>query len=331
MFNSLASFQNFSPRSGAPAIKQGAPAIKQGARADKQGALAIKNGLAAAKSRLQVVGAEGFSPFETAPSMADQCLLEAMATELHHMALVTAVAASGVNTFNGRLPLIKLASLTPYAAPDLALIESLSSMALDAMAGRTGLDALSGYLGAVADGRQAFHNCADELHFLGEVRAVVVHRRHLTDCWQQACRQAILALVEVEDVMAGSMPEAFLQNHKVLNGLLYSASQGFKPCVDTANQLFMPPLPQQRRWPRKSVLQTCVVTIGGKKSSAFIRDVSAGGLGLEHMTPVPRGTRLSICMESGRSLAGTIAWSRDKSAGLKFYTPLLPSDPLIRG
>ena len=317
MFNSLASFQNFSPRTGAPAIKEGAPAIRQG--------------LAAARPRLQVVGVKGFYPFETAPAKADQCLLEAMATELHHMALVTAVATSGVNTFNGRPPLIKLASLTPYAAPDLALIESLSSMALDAMAGHTGLEALSGYLGAVADGRQAFHNCAGELHTLGEVRAIVVHRRHMTDCWQQACRQAILALVEVEDVMAGAMPEAFLQNHRVLNGLLYSASQGFKPCVDAANQLFMPPLPQQRRWPRKSVLQTCVVTIGGKKSPAFIRDVSAGGLGLDQMPPVPRGTRLSIVMESGRGLAGSIAWSRDKSAGLKFYTPLLPSDPLIRG
>lgn len=259
-------------------------------------------------------------------------LTEGLIIECHHTALTTAVAASGINMLNAPGAPIAFPDIMPYAMPDLALLRSLKSMAIEGLIGAGDLHALNSYLESLSLGRLVFEHYADEVRTLGADRAAILYQRPLTGQWQQACRQAVLALAELELVMGTDMPEPYLQNHQVLNGLLNSAAEGFKPCIDAnSNQLFMPPLPQQRRWPRQSVLQNCSVTIAGKVTNAFIRDASAGGLGLDHMPAVSRGTSLSVEMENGRRLTGAIVWSRNTAAGLKFSKPLLPSDPLIRG
>lgn len=258
-------------------------------------------------------------------------LAEGLIAELHYTALVTAVATSGVNTLFGPEVPVSSASVEPYASFDLSLMRSLKSMSVEMLAGADDLFSLEVFLDELDESQQAYCSFADDIPVISEDRAVILHRRQLTSSWQSSCRAALSALRELENALSGQLSEPYLQNHCVLNGLLESSAGGFKPCLDEHGQLYMPPLPQKRRWPRFSVLQECRVKLKGREIKAFIRDASAGGLGLDRMPNVELGTSLTIVTQSGRLLTGTVVWRQNASAGLKFCKPLHPSDPLMRG
>jgi len=268
----------------------------------------------------QNCGTIGFTP-----------LVEGLTIELHQTAVLSAVVTSAVNTLFGPGQPADPKHIFTYALADLTLLRSLKSMVADTLPGGTRQPALLALLQSLSDSQDAFVWYADEIETLGQDRASIVHRRSLTEAWKRTCRLTIEALNELEHLLDDQLPEPYLQNHKVLFGLLNSAAQGFKPCIDSNGGLFLPPLPQQRRWPRLSVLQKCTVAFRGISSPAFIRDASAGGLGLDKMPAVECGTHLTVEMETGRSLQGTVVWTRNTSAGVQFLKPLLPSDPLLRG
>jgi hypothetical protein len=266
------------------------------------------------------------------PGDVNLCSLgEGLVAELQYAALVTAVVTSAVNTLFGPEAPVSSASVEPYASLDLSLLRSLKTMSVEMLGGSDDLFSLRVFLGELDESQQAYRCFDDDIPVISEDRAIILHRRGLTGSWQRSCRAAVSALRELETVMSGKLSEPYLQNHRVLNGLLKSSAQGFKPCLDERGQVFMPPLPQKRRWPRFSVLQTCMVTLNGEQNPAFIRDASAGGLGLDRMPNVALGTFLIIETESGRLLTGSVVWSQNGSAGLKFFKPLLASDPLMGG
>jgi len=80
--------------------------------------------------------------------------------------------------------------------------------------------------------------------------------------------------------MPVELPDLYTQNTRVISALLTGASNGLRPCLNGDGKLYVPPLPQRRRWPRRTVLQNCVIFSAGNLQSAFVRDASAGGLGL---------------------------------------------------
>lgn len=264
------------------------------------------------------------------PDAAYASLCEGLTSEAQYAASLTAVAASGINTLNSQ-DAIPATAIAGFATPDLGLLRKLQTMAQHASNNGGEFMALTLFVDSHLSGQYAFEDFAREIYALGGERAAIVHQRSLADIWRNACRRAVLALNELETELAPHLSGLYLQNNQVLLGLLKSAAQGFKPCLDQNGELSLPPLPQQRRWPRLSVLQNCQVTIGGERFDAFVRDVSTGGMGLERTPPVFKGTSLSVEMQTGRKLSGVVVWSREAQAGLKFYRPLLPSDPLIRG
>lgn len=138
-------------------------------------------------------------------------------------------------------------------------------------------------------------------------------------------------LEEIDAIAGAALPEIYKQNSNVLKGLLAGARTGWRPCVDAAGRIVLPPLPQQRRWPRKAVLQSCILHHKGAQIPAYVRDVSAGGLGLDRVPRLPRGDALRVVLECGRTFTGSVAWSSGVSAGLKFVAPLMPTDPLLFG
>ena len=269
--------------------------------------------------------------FDAKPDTTSQLspLIERLTSETHHVMALTAVAASGMNAISESGVRAWPDGLMTYATPDLSLIQQLIALAKQNSHNQCDFEELNVFLLSHLEGRQALEWYAAEAGVLGAGRAMIVHRHNLKRAWQHACRQAVFALHEIEEATVLALPDLYLQNNRVLSGLLNSAANGFKPCISQDNELIMPPLPQQRRWPRQSLLQNCVVTFGGKSRSAFVRDVSAGGLGLDRMPTVLPGQLISVELESGRMLTGTIAWCQDRSAGMTFGKALLPSDPLI--
>lgn len=258
-------------------------------------------------------------------------LTEGLITETHYAALLTAVATSGVNALTGSSTQLCPAELAPFVRTDFAVFRHLQVMVTEASAG-VRFEAIPAFIEASEQGSEAYQRFIDDVPSLGDVRACVLHRHALAQGWRTACVAALAALDELQLAMGQNMPPSYVANYSVLKGLLRGSSEGFKPCLDARNQLFLPVLPQQRRWPRHSVLQACVVIWDGTRHAAFVRDASAGGLGLEQMpAALVRGASLTVEMACGRTLSGTIAWSRDKAAGLKFLRPLVLSDPLIRG
>jgi PilZ domain len=271
-------------------------------------------------------------PFKRPSGQLSLCpLTEGLISEIHHAALVTAVVTSGINTFYGPANPISSGALDQYASQDLTLLHHLKTMSLETLNRADDLYSLSAFLAELGQSQQAYRRFASDVPVIAEHRAIIVHRHGLTSMWQRTCRAALPALQELEGVAASALTERNLQNHHVLSALLKSAAQGFRPCLDENGQLYLPPLPQKRRWPRLSVLQTCFLEFGTRRKLAFIRDVSAGGMGLDQIPKVALGTELTVEMESGRRLTGTVIWTRASSAGLKFFKPLLPSDPLISG
>ncbi len=259
-------------------------------------------------------------------------LSEGLISEFHYACLVAAVVTSGVNTlYDGPEAAQPFASAGQYAGLDQSLLRTLITVSAETPNGADELISVNAFLAELDESQQVYRLFSSDIPVISEQRAIVVHRHGLITHWQRTCRAALQAITELESVMSGELPEAYVQNHGVLRGLLKSAAQGFKPCLDESGELYMPPLPQKRRWPRFSVLQKCVLQFGTKRTKAFIRDVSAGGMGLDHMPPIAPGTELTVEMDSGRHLVGKIIWTRDSTAGLKFIKPLLATDPLIRG
>ncbi len=257
-------------------------------------------------------------------------LFECLVSELHSAAVMAAVITSGVEVL-GNLQPASAGNLAAYAATDLDLFGSLLTVAVAESDSAQTFDAMRDFLGAYKDAQGTFAQYVSEAKTLGEARASVVHRQNLTSAWRQVCQDTMASLQEFEVFLGDGLPDIYKLNHKVLTGLLKRAAHGTRPCIDAINgSLVIPQLPQQRRWPRLSVLQTCRLTIAGETREAFVRDVCVGGIGLDRVPPLECGTVLKVDIESGRTLIGTVVWSRNGSAGMKFVKPLLPADPLIR-
>lgn len=259
-------------------------------------------------------------------------LNEAIVCQFDALAAKTALVTSAVNallcpdiTFSGgdisrHLPstqsrLLPLVTVLSQDSGDPTLLETVSAL-LDDM-------------------QQCQANVAhflDDERVIGWPRAVVLHQHQLARCWQALAFQIAQCLESTKITLRWNLTRENWQNASVLTSLLRSASNGFTPCINDAGTLVMPVLPQQRRWPRFSVLQNCTVTLLNQTFQALLRDASAGGLGLDQMPVTPRtGSEITIATETGRSLSGTIVWSNGTRTGVAFASPLPENDPLLLG
>jgi len=80
---------------------------------------------------------------------------------------------------------------------------------------------------------------------------------------------------------------------------------------------------------RRYILENCLVKTDRQTFSAYARDVSTGGLGLERVPKLPPGKRLTIKLPTGRLFTGRVRWYKNACAGIEFDTPLNLQDPLL--
>ena len=72
---------------------------------------------------------------------------------------------------------------------------------------------------------------------------------------------------------------------------------------------------------RRTVSQNGLMTVAGKSFRVFVRDVSAGGFGLEQVPILHAGTGAIVEISTGRRFSGTIAWYKLGRAGVRFTRP----------
>lgn len=256
-------------------------------------------------------------------------LLEHLLSELHATAVCVAVVTTAANALNDWHSVIRpcdIARFAPDEAPMRMLLPVLIAHDVIDAAMTAGITAFFAELAVARTGLDAF---LDECEALTLPRAAILHARALQAEWRTLAQETRTLILNLEDQTATPLPDLHCQNTRVVSALLSGAANGFKPCLDDAGRLYVPPLPQKRRAPRRAVLQNCLVHGPHNLQTGFVRDASAGGLGLGRIAGLKRGDRVRVDFVCGRQFHGTIAWVTGASAGLRFDTPLSPGDALV--
>lgn len=258
-------------------------------------------------------------------------LIETIICTLDRLAADAATVTSGVNTLQNPVGALKPGEIQKF----LPTVDQKLANLMAALDDGEDLTALicstEGFVSVLEDGCRTVQDFVREEPVLGRERVRILYGDRLARTWQHACRMAVDLMNSTNADMRFILPLTYRQNAAVLTSLLSGAANGLCPCLDETRHLYLPQLPQQRRWPRRSVLQNCTVECKGQIYDAFIHDASAGGLGLGKLPKLPRNTPLRVTTESGRKFDCVVAWANDGRVGVKFPTLLAQNDPLISG
>jgi PilZ domain len=259
----------------------------------------------------------------------NQRLFEHLISEVHGVAVdiaVVATAANALNDWRARTEPADIARFAPHAGTLEGLLPVLDAHHI--LSNQASADLLA-FMGALTAARATLDAYLDDCDVISAERAGPVHGRSLGIRWRALALEARQLLVALETACPAPLPELFSQNTRVVCALLSGAGNGLKPCLDENGRLYVPPLPQRRRAPRRTVLQNCLVNGPDHVQTGFIRDASAGGLGLGRISSLKRGDRVRIDLANGRQLHGVVAWVTGSSAGVRFDVALEPTDSLI--
>lgn len=256
---------------------------------------------------------------------------EALVSEVHATAVSVAVITSAINSFSDWKVFIDPSSVAAFAPETGALVALLRF--LDEADPPFEFDApfIAEFIQGVDAGIAPLNDYLADCRIIGSPRSGTLHGGRLKPVWQPLCRLSAILVQAWHDKSPVTLPEIYGQNVHVLTGLLAGAAAGFRPCLNANGKLYVPPLPQKRRWPRRAVLENCKVFCAGKARTAFVRDASAGGLGLDRVAGLKRGDAVTVELSTGRQFGGIITWTSGSEAGMKFTQPLAPTDPLIAG
>lgn len=258
-------------------------------------------------------------------------VFEALVCETHTAALLTAAMTSVANTLKNLSSARTEAELGPYMPHDPTVVIAFRRWASEAGISIATLSSLASYFADLEPARRQTGRYFSDANVIGTDRAAALHQFALTGVWRGVCRSAISAIKHLNTEIEDRLPELYALNAGVLVRLLEAAAGGQSPCVDARGQLYLPVLPQRRQTSRRMVGQAAMVTVDGAKFRAYVRDVSAGGFGLDSVPRLELNRSAVIETATGRRFTGTVAWSKGGRAGIKFMRPLTPNDPLLWG
>jgi hypothetical protein len=257
-------------------------------------------------------------------------ILEAFVCETHSAALLAATITSAVNAFKRQDVDKSEAALRPYVPREPALISVLRNGMLETDLDEDTLAVISDFFDDLAPARIALDQFFADANHIGAERASALHLLPLGNSWRRACEDALVAARQLHGYL-GRLPPQYTSNSQVLIELLQDAAHGGSPCLNDEGQIFIPDLPQRRRTARRTICQPCTITYNRTTATAFVRDVSPGGFGLERVPALVPKSLVLIELPSGRRFTGVVAWCDGSSAGVRFSRTLLPNDPLLSG
>jgi hypothetical protein len=258
-------------------------------------------------------------------------LLETIVTDTHTAALLTATIASFANAMHLSGTVRSQAELQMYLPRDTVLLPGFQRWASEAGLSRSAAESVSAFFADLGPARRQMKRYFSDTNSIGLERASALHRMTLTSAWRGACRSAASAVRHVASETGQDLPELYALSAGVLGRILDAAAHGEAPCIGAEGQPFLPALPQQRNSARRFLGQSARVTAAGRTVQAYVRDVSAGGFGLEQLPPFDPGQVLSIELASGRRFTGTVMWSKAGRSGIRLNRTLTPNDPLLWG
>ncbi len=257
-------------------------------------------------------------------------MFEAFVCEVHTAALNVAIVASAANALGARaISGIGREMVDNHLPRDTGTLQTLRRQLTEADARIDDLMFVDEFLAGLERGLVELEQYFADRARYGAKRALVIHQKQLPEAWQQISHLAHLAIRELSVPLHLRLPEPYGENSNVLARLLAETKRGGSPCIDSYGLIFSPPMPQQRRSPRRLLCQPCVVQTGEHSAGAIVRDVSAGGMGLEQIPPLRPGEPVRVELSGGRRFDATVSWCSSRTAGVRFKTPLPAIDPLL--
>jgi hypothetical protein len=247
-------------------------------------------------------------------------VFEALVCEIHALAHHTAIVASAANALRDPNCLLTPAAIEPYAPRDTTLLQVLRAHMIDTDFKLDELMFVDEFLTGLPAARDALDLYTADAASLGLARAAALHQLKLAEAWRHAAHLAFLAVRELGVPLHRTLSPAYGKNSIVLTRLLAEAKRGGTPCLDSYGRIASPPLPQQRRAPRRMLCEPCTVRYRGHEMTGFARDISAGGIGLERVALMLPGEQVLVTLENGRSFSGLVAWGTEKAGSAKTFS-----------
>ncbi len=258
-------------------------------------------------------------------------LLITIVTDTHTAALLTATIASFANALHVPGTVRTQAEIQMYLPRDPAVLSGFRRWAAEAGISVNAAESVAAFFADLGPARRQMQRYFTDANAIGMDRAGALHHMTLTSAWRGTCRSAAAAVRHLNSETEHELPELYMLNAGVLGRILGAAASGDTPCIDAKGQPFLPPLPQRRNAARRMLGQSARITAAGRITQAYVRDVSAGGFGLEQVPSFDPGQVLSVELASGRRFTGTVAWYKAGRAGIRLNRTLTPNDPLLWG
>ena len=99
--------------------------------------------------------------------------------------------------------------------------------------------------------------------------------------------------------------------------LLREASQGRAPCLEEDGFVLVPGMAERRAEPRPPIGAPGMLRRRGGEQDVWVKDYSAGGLGLAGASDVVPGDLVTVVFDSGLELTGEAMWSRNGRVGIR--------------
>lgn len=256
-------------------------------------------------------------------------LYEHLISEAHAAAVSIAVVTTAANALNDWRTVVRPADIARFAPDSVALRALLPVLITHDALDEDLIRDLALFLDEMEFAGLGLEAFLDDCEEISAPRAATVHARLVQVSWRTLSQEAKTLIIALERAAVAPLPELHGQNARIISALLSGAANGLKPCLDDAGRLYVPPLPQRRRAPRRAVLQNCLVHGPHFTQTGFVRDASAGGLGLGRISGLKRGDRIRVDFASGRQFHGAVAWVTGSAAGMRFDVALAPTDSLI--
>ena len=79
----------------------------------------------------------------------------------------------------------------------------------------------------------------------------------------------------------------------------------------------------RRQSPRHvTLLRAGILHVRGSSELCLVRNISSDGLMARVYEPIPEGQELQVELKCGQMIAGTVAWEKDQTIGIRFSHPI---------
>ena len=258
-------------------------------------------------------------------------ILEGLVCELQQAALLTTVITSWANAATDMKIAEKATTYSHYVPQEPVLASTLLNMLDSEDLGPNEFEPIDDFLHELSAARGTYFEMMYEGESMGIDHATILHRKPLMITWRGLSQTGIEAMQALKRAISGKIPSLYADACDKLIDTLQDVISGRAPCIDEKGEPNLPQLPQRRSTMRRSILENCVITLANLTYSCMANDISPGGLGLTRVPTLTVGKTIRVEMPTGRVLEGRVAWCRNSAAGIQFFKPLPPDDPLLAG